>query len=473
MRRVVLIERRSHLAQYNLIELGKFITKRRKELSLRQSDLADPLISVSYISGIENGKVLPSKSKLKHLCKKLRISLEDLDKLMREEDESSFMALNCMIEFQLMMITNNMQARSSEETLQAIEDLPTLTDPLHQATVAYLKGKCLAEQREWRQAVRHFERVITLSEQHSFILSTNLVSCSYCEWSIVAFLQNDLHTAVDCVQKGLQCYHENGDRKYVIYHLKVSLVIYLQRLNRNNEAMQILDELWPQMNQIKSHEVLLNMYEVRASILSVREMYYEAIFYAIEGLELARLNHAYDRQFELWTTLGTCYQKLDRLYEAKSCYESANRLRSKIKKEYLLITIHTQLGNLYVREGKFDLAEQIFFEAIEIGSRTQDQFRLCECLMALANCYAKQGNKTSAVAKYEEALQIADRLCLDEHIRSILLSILPLIDKKDQKHKKIVDRFIQLSVTLSQGGEHEMRKYIVRSFNLDGDPPGT
>ncbi len=41
---------------YNLMELGQFITKRRKELGKRQADLADEHISVAYISNMENGR---------------------------------------------------------------------------------------------------------------------------------------------------------------------------------------------------------------------------------------------------------------------------------------------------------------------------------------------------------------------------------------------------------------------------------
>ena len=59
--------------------IGKFISQRRKDLKLKQKDLADKLhISEKTISKWECGKGLPEVSLMQPLCKELNISVNEL-----------------------------------------------------------------------------------------------------------------------------------------------------------------------------------------------------------------------------------------------------------------------------------------------------------------------------------------------------------------------------------------------------------
>ena len=63
----------------NQERIGKFISQRRKELKLKQKDLADKLhISEKTISKWECGKGLPEVSLMQPLCKELNISVNEL-----------------------------------------------------------------------------------------------------------------------------------------------------------------------------------------------------------------------------------------------------------------------------------------------------------------------------------------------------------------------------------------------------------
>lgn len=463
------------MGQYNLIELGKFITKRRKELSKRQIDLADDLISVAYISNIENGRLLPSPKKLRHLCSKLDLNMDDLSTLIQANDYQSSVPPDNKISFQLMAIENDLATVGAEESYQELRTIQLSNDDPHQAIVLYLKGKYFSEKARWKQAAHHYHQAIRLAEHHS-LQKENIISCCYCELSRVSYIQNDLHQAIRFVQDGIQAFVEEGLRSYVLYHLKICLVIYQQKLNRNEEALRILEELWASINKIHSSEVILNMYEMQASILNDLEMYNEATRYAIEGLEVARLDRSYDRQFELWTTLGTSYQSMGCLCEAKRCYQSAINLMKKIKREYLLITTKMQLGILYAKEKDFELAEKMLLEAVQLGKKTKDEIRHSEALVALGDCYSQQKSYTKALSSYEQALEIAEEYRLLKLERNTLLSILRLSDNLDcKKYQKVVDKFIQVSVLLAEGGETNMKLDGAANLTLylEGDPPGT
>ena len=63
----------------DLIKIGKFITQKRKEKNITQSELAEKLyVSDRAISKWENGICLPEASNMQELCKILDITINDL-----------------------------------------------------------------------------------------------------------------------------------------------------------------------------------------------------------------------------------------------------------------------------------------------------------------------------------------------------------------------------------------------------------
>lgn len=63
----------------NLIKIGKFISLKRKEIGITQSELAEKLmISDRAISKWENGVCLPDASNMPKLCEILNITINDL-----------------------------------------------------------------------------------------------------------------------------------------------------------------------------------------------------------------------------------------------------------------------------------------------------------------------------------------------------------------------------------------------------------
>lgn len=461
------------MSTYNLTELGKFLTKRRKSLHIRQIDLADESISVAYISNLENGRFQPNEEKLHHLCKKLGIKMEELSTILQKVDESQ--NEEDLVSFQLMMIENDLAMLGSEEVRQELNRCPMPNNPLYQTQLLYLRGKYSHEKQKYQKAIENYTKSILIIEQHPFILSSNLAACCYCELSRVAYAQSDLYLAIQYAHRGIELYVPDGHRTYILYHLKICLVIYYQKLNRNEEAMKILDDLWNEMDLIQSTEVRLNMYEMRAVLLNRQEMYVDAIHTAKMGMEIARLDRAYERQLELWTALGTSYQKMNKLCEAKRCYQSAIKLMKKVRRDYLLITAKKQLGCLYMTEGDFQLAEKTLLEAAHLGKKHSDRILHCETLLTLSECYSKQNQNDKAEHYLIQALQISRELNLIQHEQNVLLALLKLIDKNENKYQKYVDRFVKISVILEHGVDrpHRVDGNSITAIPLEGDPPGT
>lgn len=61
--------------EFDKVEVGRRIAKRRKELSIKQNALADKLnYNKNHLSGIEHGRISPSLDLFVALCKELDVT---------------------------------------------------------------------------------------------------------------------------------------------------------------------------------------------------------------------------------------------------------------------------------------------------------------------------------------------------------------------------------------------------------------
>lgn len=457
------------------MELGRFITNRRKELGKKQSNLADEQISVAYISGMENGRFQPTKGKLAHLCSKLDLTtneLENLLKMQEREIESS----NEKILLELLAIEHNMDSEHVEEGYRELKEIEKNIPKHHplMVLVLYLKGRYFAEKGKWKQAIAQYSHSIQKLHLHEKLKESNIEAACYCSLSRISNFLGNVQQALHYTKKGLQTFVPHGERTYVEHYLLIGQVIYLTSINRIEEANQVMDNLWKQVDLIKSSQVLLNMYEMKAYLLNKTQKYLEAISVGIQGLELARLDGAYERQFELWTTLGTSFIKTNKLEEAKRCFQSADKLTKKVKNEYLFIRTKTQLGLLHLRENNYELATSTLEEAVRLGKKTNDYHRLCEASIALGDCYLRQKKHEQAQKSYELGLQLTRELSLNEQETTVLLRLSKCTEKLDRKlYDFYTSQFIELSVKSTIGGDTFMFESQLETpqNRREADPP--
>jgi tetratricopeptide (TPR) repeat protein len=458
------------------MELGRFITNRRKELGKKQSDLADEQISVAYISGMENGRFQPTKGKLAHLCSKLDLTTNELENLLKMQEQEVEPTSDERLKLELFAIEDDMDSENLEDGYRQLKALaePLASNDALMVIIHHLKGKYYLEKGKWKQAITQFTQSIQKLQLHERMKNSNLEAACYCGLSRISNYLNNVLQALHYTKKGLNAFVPDGERTYIQHHLLIGQAIYFSSLNQTEEAMQILDTMWEQMGYVKSSQVLLNMYELKAHLLNKTQKYGEAISVAKKGLELARVDRAYERKFELWTTLGTSFLKLQKLEEAKRCFQAADKLTKKVKNEYLFIRTKTQLGLLHLQENNIPLATTTLKEAVQLGKKTKDYSRLYEATIALGDCYLKQQNEQQAQTYYELGLKLSQELSLEEQIPAILLRLAKCTEKHDRKsYDFYTSQFIELSVKSTLGGDSMLfttqieHPYIKR----EADPP--
>lgn len=404
------------------IQFGKWVRKIRKAKRLRQEDLVDEILSQTAISNIESGKTHVSEEKLAHLLKKLGYSLDELSDFYQDEELQDSDYFHEELELRLISIENTIDLVDPDDGLEDLHNLGIPDDSSYQVIAHYLRGKSYMHKKNWNKAHKQFfDCIHSLIHHHPEMQYTNLKAACYKELGVIEFSQNNFREALLYSIEGLNSFLKDGQREYLQEMILINKAIYLEKLNRIEDAQTVLEELtylkvkaFDQEKEKKEFplnlnckEVLLNFLELQANFLMKSQFYCQAMKYTMRGIELARVDRMYDRSFELWISLGSIYQKLEKMELAEICFLTALKLRKKINQEHLLAYVYTQLGLLYNKENAFHRAKQYFLEAIRISHKTNNHYWKIEALTELGLCYWEQKHREKALEHLHHALKIA------------------------------------------------------------------
>jgi tetratricopeptide (TPR) repeat protein len=436
--------------------LGDILRKRISELGLRQKDLIDENLTSTTISNIITGKKKVGKKTIAYLCKKIGWELEKIPQYIEEIERNNALQLT-QLKLNLKSIETNIDGVSAKYAFEQIKKLELPDDPFILSTVEYLKGKCYFKKDNWAKARDHYLQSIRLYDSHPNIHYSNLKSACLYELARVYYRQNEFEYALKTARKGLEAFVPEGERKYYKYHLHISEAIYLDSLGLYVEAMKVVEKMWAYQSEIET-ETQLNMYGLQAILYNKLKMYDEAIKIIDTAIEIARREKHFDHSFELWTTLGVSYKSLGHLDLAKTCFDTASRLKNKIRKKYLLPAYnYTESGKLFLSEGNIEKAKEVLLEAVKLSKKANDGLRQLDAQVALGECYLQQDKFFDAIQEFEEACEVAKKLSFLDHECSIVLKLAQCYEDRDTiKYNKYYARFYQLSVKLLNGGEKNM-----------------
>jgi len=386
------------------IQIGELLRKRRKELGLRLEDLADDFISPSTISNIERGITYEIEEKVRYIADKLGVNLDQIHELIAKEKQEEK-----QIELKLASVENMIDLMSPDRGLERLRKLEVPSNHALSAMVHFLRGKIYLQKKNWVKSQNHFLEAIRLIDQKAERLKTNIKAASYHELSRIAYANHDLEQALKYVEEGIEHFQEEGERGYYKYVLAISRIGYLEKLQRTEEALHLIHELWEEVQDMKNVEMVLELYKVRLSILGKLNLFEEAIQYATQGIEVARINKKPEQASQLWILLGCVYLKLKKWEEGENCFRTALGLQEKFKSDSLKIKAHTYLGLIYLEQQRWSDAEGVLKEAVEICEKNHLTLPNRLTYIILGDCYRKQGQWSAAIPLYEKALKLAQK----------------------------------------------------------------
>jgi transcriptional regulator with XRE-family HTH domain len=362
-------------------ELGELIRKARKKQKTTQEDLALSLdISPSTVSNIERGAYQVAKDKFMAVCDFLGLEAEEL---LRDTEKEEGSPVDIRLLFKT--IEHDMNLVGANEAGTALQKIKLAPDDPLLAEYYLLHGRIHEANRSWIKAQEFYEKAIHHADQFPILKNTNIKSINYYFLSRLFGRQNKLEQALTASRKGEECFIVGVGRGYLKYNLLLSRAVYLEKLNQNDEAFQITEELWENRSSFASTEAKTNLAQLQATLLNKFGLYEQAIYYAEEGLLLARLDKQFDRSVELWTTQGESYRKKSEFPNAKLCLQTALKLKQKIHHSSLAVSTYTQLGLLYLELNDKQKSQTILEQAVTLGEETKDNPRLMSALIALGD----------------------------------------------------------------------------------------
>ncbi|SMO84129.1 tetratricopeptide repeat protein [Melghirimyces algeriensis] len=410
-------------------EIGEIIRKNRKEKGFRLEDLADENISSATISNVERGIPYVSLDKVQYLLAKLGIEMDKLPSLLMDEQRE-----NKDLEFKLFAIETMRDAfGNTDDLLKELNGLELEDSHPYAATVWYLKGRCYCQNRLWDKAERALSNGIRLSKQHPYGEKSNIEAACFTELGLCSYHQNNLETALKFTESGLDAFQTEGDRKFIQYKLLRNKAVYLERLGRLNEALQVVQDTWDYLSEIQPVSVVLSLYCLRADLSVKTGLYQEAIEIAKDGLKIAQFDQRYGHLFDLWAILGSAYIKLMEWSIAEYCFRMALKLKDKPIHQHSLIDAYTRLGLMYLKQERWEEAREVIEKAVENGKKLNHVPWLINAYISLGDYYRLQGGDQQAISSYQNAYDLAYANQLRYKEQTILLRLAKCWEKIDEQ----------------------------------------
>jgi tetratricopeptide (TPR) repeat protein len=454
--------------------LGEVFKQERLKRNISQMALAERIfVSNSVISKIERGAYQVSIDCVQALCKYYGWDWEELSQyfVRRETTDHALEQLQLLaLEIDIDMVNSEMtyEKLRHEEGLRRAERGPKSTILVH---YAYLKGRYFEKNRKWNNALEHYEKAMQMAEQFpEEIKQTNLLAAILSALGRVCIHQHKLDQALMYLDEGIKAYHPEGDYQHVIYMIQINKSIALERMQRDLEAFEVVEEVWAEKDRIIHSAIRLSLTLIRVDLLNKFQRYDEAISLAMECLNDARIDRFIDLAFDFWSSLGNSYAKKGCIDNAKLAYQTALILEKDIKKKHLAIITYIQLGLLCLEQRKGRLAQKTLEKAVYLGRKHKDDYRLIKALIALGECLAKQGGDKEALERLKEAHRLSQKHELHFLIFESLARITDLCQKmKSSEYQKYAEQFQQITLQLLKGGDDVM-KHVFNPKMAEIDP---
>jgi tetratricopeptide (TPR) repeat protein len=431
------------------IQIGELLRKRRKELGLRLEDLADDFISPSTISNIERGITYVNEEKVRYIAEKLNVNLDRAhDLLAKEKQEEEQMVLK------LTAIESMVDLMNPDKGLERLRKLDVPANHKLAGMIHYLRGKIYLKKKNWVKAKNYFLEAIRIMEQREDRSMTNIKAASYHELSRIAYENREWNQALSYIEEGISHFKEEGQRSHYKYLLQVSRIIYLNEANRLEEALRQIEKFWKEISCIESVDTVLELYMVRIKVLMKLKLHDEAIRYAIQGIELARINGKAGKACRLWQLMGKVYLLIKKWEEAEDCFLTVLSLQERLKNDLLKIRGQTHLGLSYLGQNRWSEAEEVLKEAALGCERSRQTEVSRETYMALGDCYLQQARYQEAILYYEKARELAGKEGDREEEHKIILKLAQCYERVDlNKFQEYVTELYKIEMAVEQEKE--------------------
>ncbi|WP_164993430.1 helix-turn-helix domain-containing protein [Macrococcus sp. DPC7161] len=343
--------------------LGERIKELRNQANLTQHELAEGIISRTYLSLIEKNSVHPSTNVLKKLSERLNCTLEDFTRETKDNNVS------------LLELKKEIKWAEGQVNLSNFDKLEDFIE----------------KEYELNEKINEYERGIIywVYASYAHFKNDDEKTCEY------------LHMAIELVKNA----------RNVNVYLKC-LTLLGQITFDKGEKVEGIDILSKALH-ITIYENIVSL--VKINILwTIAEMYrkigenHVTVHFCHEALELNKKLQSHHRALELEVTLSKAYLSLKMYEKAENHYKNAIKIASIYYTKFEHIAYINNLGMLYSEQGKYKEAYQLYLKCIEMLA--EDDY-VHPYKFYIYMHYAKACND---MGYYEEALHVIDKYAKDD-----------------------------------------------------------
>ncbi|MXQ54425.1 tetratricopeptide repeat protein [Shimazuella alba] len=184
---------------------------------------------------------------------------------------------------------------------------------------------------------------------------------------------NETTRTATIAKQAIDLFVTNGERLYYKPYLFFNQIIYLEKLNRIEEACHYCEQLLLEIDNFKTNLfILIQVYERYATMLCKLGMPLKALDYADKGLQIAWENRSYRRLYSLWITTGDILIALERLKEAEVSYQKSLDIIHHVEDTpNLVCEIYVKFAQLLIKLGDNEKAEQKLIQAQKYTNRIE------------------------------------------------------------------------------------------------------
>lgn len=349
--------------QRQTMQIGQNIRKRRKELGINQSQLADGLFSVQTVSLMERGKLKISPETLAVFAKRLACEVDDL--LVMHDLKEDWLEE---------MLQEALQHKEAHQDAKALETLHALYSE------AYAKSNTV---------------YLIESSYHLCLLYNKAAKNALSnEWGqqCLGLLQGDKH-----LEHRLNIYITIGNNYYVLGKMWDSYDLL-------REAEKLIDHSL--QDSLQAGKLFYSM----AILKQMLQNWEGCLWYSERAL---RVFEEYKNTIHTGRTLmmmGTASKNQERYDKAHHYLDRSIRILSQTSDTASLGRCYHNLGELELKTGHPENARRSFARSLRIKRQANDRGSITNTLRALAKIAMQYGNYEEARRFLEECLQLADEL---------------------------------------------------------------
>ncbi|SHF34073.1 Tetratricopeptide repeat-containing protein [Seinonella peptonophila] len=433
--------------------LGEQLRQLRKSKNLIIKDIDSMGLSGASASKIENGHPSVGLKMIKKYCGILGFDFSKspmLDTQTVEKDQDKPLKLK------LLIIENMIRDNHPKLALEKLKELDLHPSHPLKATQHFLRAKIYLLKGNVNEAENYFEKAIQSIENHpEYALKSNIKANAFVELGSIEYKKSNFTNALKFAKRAEESFIDNGMRKFLKHVILMNQAVYLELLNKNEKAQDILNNLKNEVHQIEHVDVILNMYDVNAILRKKSGQYRKAIESIEKGLEIAIQNNKHGRAGELWKTLGIITKSMHKNSLAIGYLETAKFLLSHHNKKHQLIVVDKELAEIYNQQKKWRKAKNLLQSSLaNIDISKTHILRYIQAKLTIGiSCYHLKEYE-EANEHFEQALKLSKKHNLRNLEYKTILELGKLLKETDQNmYNQNLNELFRLAVELDEGGE--------------------